>query len=496
MTTLNLMLGAPSARQLNWKHIIWHKVENHVRRLQMRIAKAIKLGRQNKAKALQWILTHSFYAKCLAVKRVTQSSGKNTPGVDKVIWRTPNQRMKAALSLKRRGYKSLPLRRIHIPKKNGKLRPLGIPAMPDRGMQALHLLGLESISETLADKNSYGFRPKRSIHDAIQQCFTLLSRKQSAQWILEGDIKACFDKISHQWLLDNIMMDKTILKEWLNAGFMEENAFHNTTDGVPQGGVASPTCANITLDGLEKAINSVSQKNDVVHFVRYADDFICTAKTKETLEQKVLPVIINFLKERGLELSLEKTKITHIQEGFDFLGFNLRKYKEKLLIKPTKKGVQTFLDSIRETIKSMGAHKTSDLIKILNPKIRGWANHYRHVVSKETFSYIDSQIFSTLWKWAKRRHPNKNLSWIRNKYFTRIGLRNWCFFSKDKNSDDKKRLVLILASDTNIIRHIKVKAEANPYNPEFKEYFRNRYLARVYQRNSMKVNSRATKSGL
>ena len=490
MTTLNLMLGAPSARKLNWKHIIWQKVENHVRRLQIRIAKAIKLGRHNKAKALQWLLTHSFYAKCLAVKRVTQSRGKNTPGVDKVIWRTPNQKMKAALSLKRRGYKSLPLRRIHIPKKNGKTRPLGIPAMPDRGKQALHLLGLEPISETLADKNSYGFRSKRSIHDAIQQCFILLSKKQSAKWILEGDIKACFDKISHKWLLDNIMMDKTILDEWLKAGFMEKNVFYNNTDGVPQGGVISPTCANLTLDGLEKVINSISRKDDPIHFVRYADDFICTAKTKETLEQKVLPVIINFLKERGLELSLEKTKVTNIQEGFDFLGFNLRKYKGKLLIKPAKKGVKTFLDNIRETIKLMGACKTSDLIKTLNPKIRGWANHYRHVVAKDTFSYIDSQIFSALWRWAKRRHPNKNASWVRNKYFTKIGFRNWCFYSKEKNKDGTDHQVLIFASDTSIIRHVKVKAEANPYDPDFNEYFRKRYIARVYQRKRMKVNSR------
>lgn len=490
MTTLDLMLGAPSARKLNWKHIIWRNVENHVRRLQMRIAKAIKLGRSNKAKALQWLLTHSFYAKCLAVKRVTQSRGKNTPGVDKVIWKTPNQKMKAALSLKRRGYKSLPLRRIHIPKKNGKLRPLGIPAMPDRGMQALHLLSLEPISETLADKNSYGFRPKRSLHDAIQQCFILLSKKQSPQWILEGDIKACFDKISHKWLLDNIRMDKSILKEWLISGFMEENAFHNTIEGVPQGGVASPTCANLALDGLEMAINSLSRRNEAIQFVRYADDFICTAKTKETLEQKVLPAIIEFLKERGLEISLEKTKITNIQEGFDFLGFNLRKYKEKLLIKPAKKGLETFLDNIRETIKRMRASKASDLIKVLNPKIRGWANHYRHVVAKDTFSYIDSQIFSSLWRWAKRRHPNKNMFWIRNKYFTKIGSRNWCFYSKVKNADDINHQVLIFASDTSIIRHVKVRAEANPYDPEFNEYFRKRYYARVYQRKSMKVNSR------
>src|ERR1700722_8326573 len=262
MTTLDLMLGAPSTRTLNWKHIIWRNVENHVRRLQIRIAKAIKLGRQNKAKALQWILTHSFYAKCLAVKRVTQSSGKNTPGVDKVIWKTPNQKMKAVFSLKRRGYKSLPLRRIHIPKKNGKLRPLGIPAMRDRGMQALHLLGLEPISETLADKNSYGFRPKRSIHDAIEQCFNLLSRGNSTQWILEGDIKACFDKISHNWLLKNVMMDKNILRQWLKAGFIEENLFKNTLEGTPQGGIASPTLANIVLDGLEKIVKDLSEQGN------------------------------------------------------------------------------------------------------------------------------------------------------------------------------------------------------------------------------------------
>lgn len=291
-------------------------------------------------------------------------------------------------------------------------------------------------------------------------------------------------------------MDKIILKEWLNSGFMEENTFQNTTEGVPQGGVASPTCANLALDGLEKVITSLSTRNEAIHFVRYADDFICTAKTKEMLEQKVLPAIINFLKERGLELSLEKTKITNIQEGFNFLGFNLRKYKEKLLIKPTKKGMETFLENIRETIKRMSASKASDLIRILNSKIRGWANHYRHVVAKDTFSYIDSQIFSNLWRWAKRRHSNKNISWIRNKYFTKIGLRDWCFYSNDTNSDAKERLVLIFASDTSIIRHVKVKADANPYDPEFKEYFRKRYLTRVYQRKCMKVNNRATKNGL
>jgi RNA-directed DNA polymerase len=217
----------------------------------LRIAKAIKLGRYGRAKALQWLLTHSFYAKLLAVKRVTQNKGRNTPGIDRIIWRTPQQKMQAVKLLKRRGYHSLPLRRIYIPKKNGKLRPLGIPTMIDRGQQALHLLALEPIAETKGDKNSYGFRPKRSIHDAIAQCFNVLARKHSSKWILEGDIKSCFDKISHKWLEDNTIIDKSLLKQWLKTGYMEKNIFHCTEAGSPQGGIISPTLANITLDGLE-----------------------------------------------------------------------------------------------------------------------------------------------------------------------------------------------------------------------------------------------------
>lgn len=481
MTTLNSTIGAPTARVTSWKHIKWKQVVNHVRRLQMRIAKAIKVGRHNKVKTLQWLLTHSFYAKLLAVKRVTQNKGKNTPGVDNIIWKTPSQKLKAANCLKRKGYKAQPLRRVHILKKNGKQRPLGIPTKHDMAQQALHLLALEPISETLADKNSYGFRPKRSIRDAIGQCFILLARRNSPKWILEGDIKACFDKISHTWMVSNIPMDKTILKQWLKAGYMENNVFHETTAGAPQGGVTSATIANQVLDGLEKAITACSTKGNNIHFVRYADDFICTAYTKEALEQEVLPVIINFLKERDLELSLEKTKITHIDEGFDFLGYNLRKYKNKLLIKPADSGIKKFLETIQETIKAMRACKASDLIKVLNPKIRGWANHYQHVVAKETFYYVDSKIFSALWRWAKRRHPNKNRSWIRNKYFTRIGLKNWCFYAPDKK-DASKKLTLIFASDTKITRYVKIKKDANPYDPEFHEYFKQRQMLRKISR--------------
>jgi RNA-directed DNA polymerase len=465
-------VGAPSAKT-EWQSIDWKTAKEYVNRLQVRIAKAIKLGHYNKAKALQWILTHSFYAKLLAVKRVTQNKGKNTPGIDHVIWRTPRQKMRAVYSLKRRGYKASPLRRIYIPKKNGKLRPLGIPTMLDRGMQALHLLALEPISETLADKNSYGFRPKRSLHDAIGQSFKALSHKISAQWILEGDIKACFDTISHTWLRNNVIMDKKILEEWLGAGFMDKDLFHTSLEGTPQGGIASPCLANIALDGLEKAILALDKPGNKLHFVRYADDWICTASSREILEEKVLPEVVNFLKERGLELSQEKTLITHINEGFDFLGFNLRKYKQKLLIKPGKKGIKAFLTDIREVIKR--TNKTGELIHTLNLKIQGWANHNRHVVSKKIFSTIDSNIFKSLWRWAKRRHPNKSFRWVKKKYFTQRGRRDWVFFARQKTkSKEEKILTLKFASDTAIKRHVKIRSDANPYDPQFKEYFKNR----------------------
>ena len=462
--------GAPSTRY--WECIPWQTVEYHVRKLQLRIAKAIKVGRYHKAKALQWLLTHSYYAKLMAIKRVTQNKGKNTPGVDRIVWKTPNQKIKAIEALKRRGYKPSPLRRIYIPKSNGKLRPLGIPTMKDRAQQALHLLALEPVAEILGDKNSYGFRPKRSIHDATAQCFTVLAQKRAHQWILEGDINSCFDKISHTWLANHVMTDKKILKQWLQAGYMEKQTFHTTEEGTPQGGIISPVLSNTALDGLEEAVKSAVKKSVKIHFVRYADDFICTAASKEILEDKVKPKIIEFLKERGLKLSLEKTKITHINEGFNFLGFNMRKYKDKLLIKPAKKGVKAFLNEIRETINNMKGQAAEKVIKALNPKILGWANHYKHHAAKSTFSYVDMNIFWMIWRWAKRRHPNKSKTWIRGKYFKTLGSRQWCFCVQS----GEHQMVLARAMKQRIVRHVKIKADATPYDPDYQEYFRQRDL--------------------
>jgi len=240
MTTANITVGAASYQDIAWHSINWDKAHKLVRRLQVRIAKAISEGRWNKAKALQRLLTHSFSGKAVAVKRVTENHGKKTPGVDGVIWNTPELKAKAVKSLKRKGYQPQPLRRVNIPKANGKLRPLGIPTMKDRAMQALHLLALQPIAETTADYNSYGFRPDRACRDAVEQCFKTLSRKNSAQWVLDADISGCFDQINHEWLLANIPMDKVILHKWLKSGFVEKGNWFPTKAGTPQGGIITP----------------------------------------------------------------------------------------------------------------------------------------------------------------------------------------------------------------------------------------------------------------
>lgn len=468
--------GASSASSLTWKTIEWNHVTTEVKRLQMRIAKAVREKSYGKARALQWLLTHSFSAKLLAVKRVTQNSGAKTPGVDGIVWKTPNQKMQAAHSLQRRGYQPQPLRRIYIPKKQkGTFRPLSIPSILCRAMQALHLLALEPVMETEADKNAYGFRPKRSCADAIEQCFKALARRNSAPWILEGDIRACFDRLSGKWLEDNILTDKVILSKWLTAGYMEEKALHPTLDGVPQGGIISCALLVLALKGLEETIKNVTSQKDKVHVISYADDFVITGATKEVLENRVMPVVITFLKERGLELSTEKTKITHVDDGFDFLGFNVRKYKGKLLIKPSKENTKVFLDKTRSLIKSKATVKAEALIRQLNPKIRGWANYYRHVVSKAIFNYVDSCIHKALTRWMKRRHPKKNAQWRNRKYFRSQGTKQWIFSVKVKSKKGNYSFLdLFKASQLPIRRHIKIRAEANPYDPKYAEYFSER----------------------
>lgn len=473
MTGMSLSFtGASSLSNGSWDTIEWPPFTKEVRRLQMRIAKAVREKRYGKVKALQWLLTHSYSAKLLAVKRVTSNSGSRTPGVDGVLWRTPLQKMKAVESLKRRGYKPQPLKRIYISKKSGGKRPLSIPTLQCRAMQALHLLALEPVAEMRADKNAYGFRSKRSVADAIGQCFNALAQKTASQWVLEGDIRSCFDSLCGSWLQENIPMDTVLLTKWITAGYIKDKTLYSTFDGVPQGGIISPTILVLALSGLEARLKKATSLKDKVNMISYADDFVVTGVSKELLEQKVKPLVQDFLRERGLELSNKKAQITHIDTGFDFLGFNVRKYKGTLLIKPSKENIKGFLSRIRKLIKSQATIKTENLLYQLNPKLRGWANYYRHVCSKKSFVYVDTFVFKTLMQWAKRRHPKKGTKWICDKYFRSQGLRNWIFSTRIK---DKEGNIIFLdlykTVHMPIRRHVKIKGEATPYDPQYKEYF-------------------------
>jgi RNA-directed DNA polymerase len=477
--------GAISHDAMNWHDIEWGKVHGEVRRLQARIVKATQEGRWGKVRSLQHLLTRSFSGKALAVKRVTENQGKNTPGVDGVIWDTPKKKMQAVHELNPRGYRPQPLRRVYIPKSNDRLRPLGIPTMKDRAMQAWFLLALDPVAETLADPNSFGFRKERCQADAIAQCFISLGRKHTAEWIMEGDIKACYDRISHQWLLENIPMEKTMLRKWLKAGYIEEHILYPTEEGVPQGGIISPVIANMALDGLEKFLRERLPKRRrgqkiKVNLVRFADDFIITGYSKACLAEIVRPLVEQFLHERGLELSAQKTTITHIQEGFDFLGQNIRKYGSKLLIKPSKKSIRSFLEKVRRLMKANPQAQAANLIRLLNPLIRGWVQYHRHVVSKAVFSYIDHCIFNIVWQWATRRHPNKSAQWIRKTYFHFHKGNNWTWSAKTTTLDGKQqRIYLFAASHVPIRRHIKIRGQANPYDPTWETYFEKRMDAKV-----------------
>ena len=476
---------------MNLLHIIRNKIPHFVRKMQIRITKAVRENKWNKVRKLCFILTNSFYAKLLAVMRVITNKGGKTPGVDKVIWTMEDHWFSAANSLKRKAYKPKPLRRIYIPKKNGKKRPLGIPTMKDRAMQALYLMALEPIAETTGDRNSYGFRPNRSCRDANRQVFYALGCKNCAEWIYEADIKGCFDNISHDWMLNHIPMDKQILRKWLKAGYIENRKKYPTVAGTPQGGIISPVLMNMVMDGLEKELDKKYPRWKhwcKVNFIRYADDFIITAASREMIENEIEPLVKEFISKRGLSLSPEKTKITHISEGFDFLSQNTRRYKNNVLIMPSDKAIKSIKEKLKDTVrKNLGA-KPQELILQLNSVLRGWTNFHKHIVSKEIFKEVDYYLWRLLGRWCKRRHATKSWKWIREKYFS--AAEELCTFAAVKQINQKQIKIhkLFRAGKVPIIRHIKIKSSANPYIREHDKYFaiRRKELKKVSDRTKQK----------
>ena len=471
MLVIEQTKGQPLTR---WQDINWTATQRIVECLQARIYRAAERHQHAKVKNLQKLLVRSTAAKLLAVRQVTQkNAGKQTSGVDGVVVDTPTARIELLNSLKFKDYKPKPVRRVFIPKANGKQRPLGIPTIKDRTMQALVKFALEAEWESRFEANSYGFRPGRSTMDAVSFIHKTLVHPKSSQWILDADISACFDQIEHKTLLTHLPVFTRVIRAWLKVGVVELGRLVHNDAGTPQGGVISPLLANIALDGMERLFGSETKSgasispnrrsglNRGLSLIRYADDFVVTAPSREVLEDYVLPKLTTFLRECGLTLNAAKTRIVHISEGFNFLGFTIRRFGKALLTTPQKEKTQSHLARIKAFLNQNRQAPTGMVIQRLTPVIRGWSNYYRYGVSSVTFKKADHRVWQLLWAWAKRRHPNKSARWVKAKYFRDDGY--WTFF--------ENKVQLVRHGAIRISRFVKVVGRSSPLNPAQRMYW-------------------------
>jgi RNA-directed DNA polymerase len=477
-----------ATQQRAWTDIDWNANRRLVRNLRQRIYRASREGNHRKVRSLQRLMLKCQANRETSIRRVTQiNAGRSTPGIDKVTVKTPEARTRLMVELSTyEPWKAQPVKRVYIPKANGKQRPLGIPTIRDRCMQAIVKNALEPEWEAKFEPCSYGFRPGRSCHDAIGRIYQISKPNTRKHWVVDADIVGCFDNIQHETIQTalNRFPAKGLVKAWLKAGLIESERYERTELGTPQGGVISPLLANIALHGMETAVGISYKKagdgwtvKGKRALVRYADDFVIFAETKEdALDAQ--QEMSKWLQERGLTLSEEKTKICHLTEGFNFLGLNIRHYPNaktktghKLLIMPSQESVKKFTDRLRQEWKALAGQNAETAIRRLTPILRGWTNYFRHGVSKELFTKIDRAMNRRAIRWIRRTHPNKSWQWRKRTYFRTIRNNHWVFGAGNA--------YLPMAGWIPIIRHINVRHDASPDDGPLKGYWEWRELKKL-----------------
>lgn len=460
---------------LKFINIDWKNCYAVVFDLQSRIAVAYKAGENKKVTQLQHNLVRSFEARALAVRRVVTNSGGKTPGLDGILWKSDIQKFDAIKKLRDlSNYQATPVRRVFIPYTK---RTIGIPIMYDRAVQALWMMALIPIAECTADTRSYGFRPYRSVLDVATYLKLVLGSLYAKRWVLEADIKGFFDNLSNSWLLENIPMDKRVLREFLKAGQFLDNKIDPTDYGVPQGGVISPIIANMALDGLENCIQKAV--SDCI-LVRYADNFIIIGRSEQLLREHVWPAVVSFLKNRGLELKMEKTRIISINQGFEFLGFHFKEFEDKarakgykkgiFLVQPTKRNISAIMAKLKMIVENHRRRPIYPMIIKLNQVLRGWSDYFRSTTTTRTFSSIGAYLFRKIWITLKSRHRGVPLRVLKSKYFISIKGNNWVLRANDGKGNF---ITLFQIGWVTKQRHICCQP-LNPFLPENQKYFEKR----------------------
>lgn len=467
----------------DWRSIDWASANREVARLQQRIFRASQQKQRRKVRSLQKLLLRSESNLVLSVRQVTQvAKGKRTPGVDGRTALTAQARWALVQELRQTPMtRRVPVRRVYIPKANGKQRPLGIPTIEDRARQNVVKTALEPAWEPHFEATSYGFRPGRRTYDAVYLLWTRLNRNGASRWVLDADVRGAYDHISHAFLLQRLgnFPGRWQIKTWLEAGYVEYGTIHSTTEGTPQGGVISPLLANIALDGLRARLNELSRaaigsRHGAGYFgyARYADDFVVTAPDKGRLEEAV-PKIRDWLAVRGLELNEEKTRIVSAYDGFDFLGFTIRKMAPngKCLTTPQKSKVLAKLRELKGWLHHHRNDRQASIIAHLNPIVRGWANYYRYASSSRVYAYFDARLWQMLWSWCLRRHPTKNRRWIGRRYFGAFGNRSMVFMTERKDRRSRKVPVFLVQAYQRHVAYVPVKGSASPMDPALQDYW-------------------------